>query len=371
MSLYTNEKLQSLIPINEIESGALDQIKDCLEHDFLLKLAIMPDVHKGYSLPIGGVALLDNVISPDYVGYDIGCGMIYYDTEITFEKFFPDEDSKLEVYNKILEVIPVGFNINSNMVIYPEFKSVIGDKELDDKVNIKLHKSLGTLGGGNHFIELGISNSGTLAITIHCGSRNPGHSVASFYMEKSKEVDTDLPSGFFHIDSEYGKAYYEDMSFMCYYALENRREMMFKILDILGIDHFVNTFINENHNHAIITKEGVLHRKGATPADKGQLGIIPGNMRDGVYITVGLGEERFLSSASHGAGRLGSRNWAKKTFNVDSFKSSMEGIMANVSQSTLDESPFAYKDVHRVIDLQEDIVIDIVDYAKPIINIKG
>lgn len=373
MKLQDDKRFKTLIPIDQIESGALDQIKNCLEYDFVKKLAIMPDVHKGYSLPIGGVALLDNVISPDYVGYDIGCGMVYYDTKIPVSDILPTTRSKQRIYNDILEEIPVGFNIHDDNELYPDFISAIGNKELDNRVNGKLKKSLGTLGGGNHFCELGETNSKTLGIIIHSGSRNPGHTVASFYMEKSKTEDINLPNGFFYIDSSYGNAYYSDMEFMCYYALENRRRMLFKILDILDISYFKKDleFINENHNHAIKTYNGTLHRKGATPADKGQLGVIPGNMKDGVFITEGLGNERFLSSASHGAGRLGSRNWAKKSFTVDSFELEMEGIIANVSQGTLDESPFAYKDLNFVMGLQEGIVVDIVDYVKPLINVKG
>jgi tRNA-splicing ligase RtcB len=373
MKLQDDKRFKTLIPIDQIESGALDQIKNCLEYDFVKKLAIMPDVHKGYSLPIGGVALLDNVISPDFVGYDIGCGMVYYDTDIPINKILLNENVKEYIYNRILEEIPVGYKVHDMYRVYPDFVSAIGDKDLDDKVNQKLKNSLGTLGGGNHFIELGETIYKTLGITVHSGSRNPGHTVASFYMEKSKTEDTDLPNGFFHIDSSYGNAYYKDMEFMCYYALENRRRMLFKVLDILNVYYFVKelNFINENHNHAIKMKDGILHRKGATPADKGQLGVIPGNMRDGVFITEGLGNEMYLSSASHGAGRLGSRNWAKKTFTVDSFEKEMKGIIANVSQGTLDESPFAYKDLNFVMGLQEGIVVDIVDYVKPLINIKG
>ena len=129
--------------------------------------------------------------------------------------------------------------------------------------------------------------------------------------------------------------------------------------------------VNENHNHAIVDGSLVLHRKGATPADKDQYGIIPGNMKSGIYVTKGLGNETYLSSASHGAGRKMSRSKAKKSINLDRFKNQMHGIVAKVGKSTLDEAPDAYKDLHGVIERQEGIVIDTVDYAKPLINIKG
>jgi tRNA-splicing ligase RtcB len=129
--------------------------------------------------------------------------------------------------------------------------------------------------------------------------------------------------------------------------------------------------INENHNHAIITEDGVLHRKGATPADKGQIGVIPGNMKDGVYVTVGLGNEEYLSSASHGAGRRFSRRKAKETISISDFENDMKGIVCKVDNGTLDESPSAYKDINMVIERQEGIVIEVVDYLKPLVNIKG
>ena len=130
--------------------------------------------------------------------------------------------------------------------------------------------------------------------------------------------------------------------------------------------------INENHNHAIVRGDGtVLHRKGATPADKGQPGIIPANMRDGIYLTEGLGNETYLSSASHGAGRMMSRNEANRKLKLEDFKLTMQGIVARVDKGTLDEAPFAYKEIYAVIAAQEGVVIKVRDHLQPIINIKG
>jgi len=133
--------------------------------------------------------------------------------------------------------------------------------------------------------------------------------------------------------------------------------------------------INENHNHAMVWYDGTddlaLHRKGATPADKGQLGVIPGNMRDGVYVTVGLGNDECLSSASHGAGRKMSRKKAKENINLETFQGQMKGIVAATDASLLDEAPDAYKDLGHIIKLQEGVVVDIKYHAKPILNVKG
>jgi len=371
------KKLRSLIPIYELEQDAQQQIYNALDLDFLKILAIMPDCHTGYTLPIGGVALLDDVISPEYVGYDIGCGMCCVHTTREAKDFFKHERKKVKIFEKVYEKIPVGFNSRETPLSYKEFLSASGNKELNEKVYSRLFSQLGTLGGGNHFIELGENRNGSVSVTIHSGSRNMGHSIASYYIKLSKKVDIDLPRGFFHLNSEYGQQYLQDMNFALKYALENRKVMMREILKILGykeheVDNFINNFmINENHNHAIVTENGVLHRKGATPADDGQLGVIPGSMKSGVYVTVGLGNEHYLKSASHGAGRKMSRKRAKNSITIEKFREQMNGIIAKVDHSTKDEAPDAYKNLHTVIKEQENIVIKTVDYIKPIINIKG
>jgi len=367
------QKLASLISLNEIEDGASSQIDTWLELPFLKKLAVMPDVHTGYSLPIGGVALLYKVISPVAVGYDIGCGMTFYNTSIPVKHILTDKCAAQKIFDKIHKLVPTGFNVHAEpQATYAEFISYTNSNGLENKVNKKLTQSLGTLGGGNHFIEIGSNKNEELCVTIHSGSRNPGHSVGQFYMDLSKKKDTDLPEGFFHLDSEYGRAYYHDMNFMLQYALKNRVKILESVLEIMNLPMSLsNQFINENHNHAILTDDGVLHRKGATAAEEGKPGVIPGNMRDGVYITEGLGNDHYLSSASHGAGRKGSRNWARKEFSLTSFKDSMKDVVGTVNEHTLDECPSAYKDFDYVISCQKGKVVDIVDFIKPLINIKG
>jgi len=370
-------KLSSLIPVHELEQSAQSQIYEALALDFLIKLAVMPDCHTGYTLPIGGVALLDNVISPEYVGYDIGCGMCYILTRLLAAKFFKTMKKKLRMFDDIYKEIPVGFESREKSRLFRDFPNASGWQDLADKVNSRLYIQLGTLGGGNHFIEIGENLEGYVTVTIHSGSRNMGHSIASYYMKLSKTVDVHLPKGFLDLRSECGQQYLTDMNYALEYALENRTHMMRIVLRLLGynsheIDVLVNQdMVNENHNHAIVQGSHVLHRKGATPADKGQIGIIPGSMKAGVYITEGLGNEEFLSSASHGAGRKMSRKKAKAAVRMDRFEDLMDGIVAKVEHSTKDESPDAYKNLHTVIEKQEGIVINTVDYAKPLINVKG
>jgi len=356
------DKLQSMVPMEEIEQSAQQQIYDVLSLECLKKLAIMPDVHAGYDLPIGGVALLDGMISPSFVGFDVGCGMCSVDTNIP--QYELSKDNLKQLYDDIVKTIPTGFSSLDKSDYH--FEYVIHShmpKEVKQRVKEKSVMQLGTLGGGNHFIEIGISqNTGTYCVTIHSGSRNVGHTIGGWYMKQGR---------MFPLLSDLGLSYLGDMNFALEWALYNRLKMINKICKILGVTYKSNLLINENHNHAIITKEGVLHRKGATPADAHQLGIIPANMRDGVYITKGLGNEKFLSSASHGCGRTMGRNAAKKNLDYDKFVGQMEGVVCSTDRSILDEAPEAYKDINYVMKAQEGITIDVVDFIKPVLNIKA
>jgi tRNA-splicing ligase RtcB len=364
------DKCELLIPLEEIEHEAQNQLFYFLEKDFCKKAAVCPDIHPGVVMPVGCVVLLDNVICPPAVGSDIGCGVSHINTKIDYSKI---KGKEKKIYKDILNRIPVGIGARSEIKNSLVFKSATGLKDFDVRVNAKLQSQLGTLGGGNHFIEIGINKSNEIGITLHSGSRNPGKVVGEFYSRMiCLNVDRHLPKEFLDMNSQHGKQYLEDMNFMLDYALLNRKMMMEDILDILNFDsNLIKTMINENHNHAIVTPDGILHRKGATPADLGQYGIIPGNMRDGCYITRGLGNEKYLSSASHGAGRKGSRSWAKKKFTLEQFEKDMKGIVSKIDKNILDENPRAYKDFNKVIERQKGIVVDIVDFFKPIINIKG
>ena len=366
--MIDNSKVKTLIPWDQIESGAIDQIMHVCSFPEVIRCVIMPDVHQGYFLPIGGIMLTENHISPQAVGYDISCGMCYIDTKIQSQDMFPDEESKLTMYDKLNGCIPMGLGIafedaQADLV----FKNSMCNKELDKKVYANVNKQLGSLGGGNHFIEIGITRSNTIGITIHSGSRNPGWVTADFYMN--------LIPRLIGMDTELGQAYFTDMNFFTNYAFLNRTLIMKNIIENIGLGRqwkqLEKTMINKTHNHAEITPEGVLHRKGATSSNKDELGVIPGNMRDGVYVVKGLGNAEYLNSSSHGAGRTMSRGAVKKLVQLEDFEESMKGIVGKVQVSTIDESPFAYKDIHSVIKMQDGIVIEVLDYVKPIINLKG
>lgn len=365
----TEDKIKWLIPKEEVEDGAIEQIYNVAGMEVVKKMAIMPDVHKGYDMPIGGVALLDNHISPAFVGYDIGCGMCYVDTGFPIEDIFPDEREKIHIFDTVYDKIPMGVGVGHDAPQeYLDFKTASGDKELQQIVDAKIISQLGSLGSGNHFIEIGRTALDTVSITIHSGSRGAGWQTAQYYMKMSKDTD-----GILSLDSDLGKAYLEDMNYFLEYALANRSAMMESMINILGDNwnKFKDRMINKTHNHAEITDEGVLHRKGATSSYKDELGVIPGNMRDGSWVVRGLGNDEYLNSSSHGAGRTMSRKKARELTSMDKFTDSMEGIIAKVNEKTLDESPYAYKNIETVISRQEGIVIDVLDIAKPIINIKA
>jgi len=361
------EKLKTLIPLTLLEDEALKQIEKNLEVPFLKKLVILPDCHSGYDLPVGAVALLDGYVSASYVGVDIGCGMCSVRTPIKVDSL--NEKDKKHIFEQTYKKIPVGFERRKKGLPYRKFYSASGDKHLNKSVNEILNISLGTLGGGNHFIEYGKSEKdGNLYVTIHSGSRHLGKLIADFYIKRGR---------FLPVDSEDGINYWEDMTFAIEYALENRKIMLEIILkEILSLSskeykEAMETFINESHNFAEKRDDGILHRKGATSAYKDQLGIIPANMKDGVFITEGLGNEEYLSSASHGAGRKMSRKKARKTISRAEFEKIMEGIVAKTSKKVIDEAPMAYKDILQVIKFQEGKVIRVINRLFPIINIKG
>ncbi len=240
-------------------------------------------------------------------------------------------------------------------------------------------KQLGTLGSGNHFIELGFDEGEQVWIIVHSGSRGLGHDVAGHYM-KLASGDGKAREGHFGFDvnSINGQAYLQDMNFCMAYALENRKQIIGRVLDIIAetipdqpLARMNKTLlINRNHNHAEFKHGMWIHRKGATQAEDGMSGVIPGNMRDGSFIVEGLGNPDSLWSSSHGAGRILGRRKAKQLLSLDQFRKTMAGIKAKVTNGTLDESPFAYKDIFQIMDSQADM-IKILHHIKPIINIKA
>jgi tRNA-splicing ligase RtcB len=367
------------------DSETLNQFKECYSQDFVTSAALMPDAHKGYAAPIGAVLLTKGYIVPAWVGFDIGCGMIAI--RIKGKDILNKiKNSRDEIYNKVMSKIPMGVgntNKESNITekTKEKFKELIKkfEKEIHDNNIFNLLKGsalrhIGTLGGGNHFIEIGFYKKEVWLI-IHSGSRGIGHKVAKKYMISASGSQTEYEKTFpLDVKSSLGKEYLNVLDFGLEYALLNRLEMSYKVIEIIEqvLKEKIKTelWVNKNHNHAVYEKGLYIHRKGATPAKKGERGVIPGNMRDGTFLVVGLGNSKFLYSSSHGAGRSLSRKEAKEKISMESFKKSMEGIKGTITPQTLDEAPMAYKDIDKVMKAQEKSV-KIIKHILPIINWKG
>lgn len=371
---------------DEIEEGALKQFESALSMPYAVQGALMPDAHLGYSLPIGAVIATHNTIVPSWVGYDIGCGVCALPT--TFNATDLRNNSQ-EVFANIYRDIPTGFHHNrqdSEWLLGQTYKRTDAAEEFFLKNGLK---QLGSLGSGNHFIELGHDANDTVWIIIHSGSRGLGHAVATHYMRIASDLDLQtlgLPptgkarEGHFGLteDSKEGQDYITDLNFCLEFALQNRVEMCTRVENVLkrcmrGGGLWRN-LINRNHNHAEKREfanghDYWIHRKGATHAERDMLGVVPGNMRDGSFIVRGLGNNESLFSSSHGAGRNTSRTEAMANLSMETFTESMKGITACVTQGTLDESPEAYKGIFGVM-AQQTALVEILHHVLPIINIK-
>ena len=353
-----------------LELPALEQFKSAMEQDYAVKGALMPDAHTGYSLPIGGVVATEGVIVPAWVGYDIGCGMCAIPSVVGRPG---DVRSKAkEIFESIYQAVPTGFNRNTEPVamdLKGEYTEVIAEQ-----MAIAPYQ-LGSLGSGNHFIEIGEDATGVIWIVVHSGSRNLGHKVCTHYMKAACGEDRPREGHFgLRIDTDLGREYIADMQFCLEFALANRREIIRRVAGIVehhaGVGVDWDSLINRNHNHAQLRNGLWIHRKGATHAEDGMLGVIPGNMRDGSFIVRGRGNPDALWSSSHGAGRVLGRKQAKQELNLADFAKTMEGVTAKVEQSTLDEAPMAYKSIFDVMAQQSDLV-EVLAHIKPIINIKA
>lgn len=366
-------KKHKIYGIDNIEQAALDQFYSALEQDYVVEAALMPDAHAGYALPIGAVVATKGVVIPSWVGYDIGCGMCAVMT--TFSKS-DIENNKDKIFNQIYRDVPTGFSHNQKSEDWKYFGEVSDFVKEELIAKEAPNKQVGTLGGGNHFIEIGYDENNTVWVIIHSGSRNVGHKIATHYM-KIASGDGKAREGHYGLseDSVDGKNYIDDLAFGLQFALDNRKMMLERIekaINHIGVKGQIDfcSLINRNHNHAELKKGLWIHRKGATHAEKGMLGVIPGNMRDGTFIVEGKGNLDSLCSSSHGAGRVLSRKAANEKLNMQDFKDTMQGIKAKVEKGTLDESPFAYKNIFEVMDMQKDLVT-VLHHVKPIINIKG
>lgn len=380
---------------HEIEPQAVQQIRAVGELPWVDELRIMPDVHLGVGATIGTVIGSTSAICPSAVGVDIGCGVNAVKTSLKRE----DVEDHLHKLRLAFEAaVPVGFHAHEEAVSHSKMMSLGGPdlywetKGLYDsfdslnmdasKLESKAGKQLGTLGGGNHFIELTEDSEGIIWITLHSGSRNIGKEIAEYHISIAKTLpqNQDLPIkelAVFLKDTPEMKAYRHDLMWAQRYAATSRTIMMGLVKREVSKVFPEATYedeINCHHNYvAEETHNGVdmiVTRKGAISAKGGELALIPGSMATGSYIVRGLGNEASLTSASHGAGRKMSRGEAKRRFTVEDVERSMEGIEARKDSGVIDEIEYAYKDLHQVIAAQGDLV-EVVEHLQTILCVKG
>lgn len=382
-------QLSAYIWTDQVEESAWKQINNLTIFPYAFHhIAIMPDVHSGYGMPIGGVLAAKDVVIPNAVGVDIGCGMNYTQLDIESSAIIK-ENIKL-IMGKIRESIPVGFKHNEhgcNDKDMPNMeKDIIIEKEFNSAKN-----QLGSLGGGNHFIEIQENLKGNIGIMIHSGSRNLGLQVAKHYNNIAKEkskLPKDWELDFLDINDKDGQDYLKAMNYCLEFALLNRKKMMDKIKNIIldiynknkistGQNIKFDNNIDCHHNYAVLEthfgEQVMVHRKGAISAKKGELGIIPGSQGTASYIVEGLGNEDSFMSSSHGSGRLMSRSQARKELNLENEKLSLDkqGIIHSIrNEKDLDEAPSAYKNIDMVLSNETDLIKPIIK-LRPLAIIKG
>jgi RNA-splicing ligase RtcB len=342
-----------------VDTTTLGQVRELVDQTFTKdsKIRIMPDCHAGKGCVVGTTMTLADKVVPNLVGVDIGCGVLAtkLDTkEISFEKL----DEIIHNY------VPAGFKIHENNIA--DFDGL--DSFLCPIVKDRAKCSIGTLGGGNHFIELNKDENGDYWLVIHCGSRHLGIEVADYYQKEAERLCKEhVPKDLTYVEGDVFEAYIHDMNLAQKFAALNRETIANVIVRELGVNK-VDAF-DTIHNY-IDTKNMVL-RKGAISAQLGEKVIIPMNMRDGSLICVGKGNEDWNCSAPHGAGRILSRTEAKNSLNLEDFKSTMDGIYTtSVNNSTIDEAPMAYKPVEKILENIGDTV-DVVETIKPVYNFKA
>ncbi|KAF4679219.1 hypothetical protein FOZ63_021494 [Perkinsus olseni] len=355
-------------------------------------VAAMPDVHLGKGATIGSVFASRDFVCPNAVGVDIGCGMCALKVP-GLTRLGISETFLVKLHGQLVQRIPTGFN--SHEKASPEMREAM--KRLVEEHNPTAHtrgvigerhvRQMGTLGGGNHFIELLYDEEENIWLMLHSGSRNIGNVTAQYYDGLAARQTGTSKENLAHlaIASEAGQDYLRDMHFCQAYAMENRKFMMNSFVgavrDLTGKVPDWSTLgprLRENSTGQIVDNEkrsdlGMASvRLCSSMARKGQLGIIPGSMGTGSYITRGKGESMAWSSCSHGAGRKLSRNAAKRVVGVGELNEMMEGIVwdSNAAKLIRDEAPVAYKDLNEVMMNQEDLV-DVVHKLKPLMNMKG
>ena len=362
----------------QIEDGCLKQAINLSQLPFLHQwVCLMPDTHEGFGMPIGGVVALKDTIIPNAVGVDIGCGMAFVATNI--HKSALSENEYKQLVGDIMRDIPTGFAHHKKKqpcTVLDKARSNFDGyvKELVDEID-RGYYQLGTLGSGNHFIEIQEDEDGFLGIMIHSGSRNFGFKIANYFNQVAKNLNekwkSPVPKSFdlayLPTETVEGKAYTQWMNLALEFARENRQKMLEVVKNKLEKKLHSITFhdeVNAHHNYAALEEHHGeqlwIHRKGAIRTLKGELGIIPGAMGSFSYIVEGLGNPETFTSCSHGAGRKMSRSKAKQVYSVDKtiLDLNHQGIVLGKTKKSdiSDECRWAYKDIDFVISQELDLI---------------
>lgn len=386
--------------LSEVESGALDQLRNSANLPWVEGLAAMPDVHWGNGATVGSVIVQKDALSPSVVGVDIGCGMMAYQTIFTLEDL-GGEAGLRKLRSSIERSVPVGFNSNKDVStrVAGALEELGQLSERGQKFLSRASVQLGTLGGGNHFIEICLDTKGKVWVMLHSGSRNIGKELAEYHIHKAQGLMGELAKKYPSITEnpippelaallvgtkDYDN-YIEDLFWCQGFARANREEMMLRVLKDLSYhvykeERLWKTFVTDLRvqcHHNYISKEDtefgsacLVTRKGAVSAKYGELGIIPGSMGAKSFIVRGKGSADSYCSCSHGAGRKMSRGKAKKSFTLEDFAKQTAGVECRKDGGVLDEIPGAYKDIQEVMDNQSDLV-EVVAELKQVLCVKG
>jgi len=385
--IIESERLPIKMWLDDIEDGALQQAKNLANLPFAVEhVAIMADAHQGYGMPIGGVLATKDVVIPNAVGVDIGCGVCAVKTNL-----YEIKKNKLQqLVDRIKQIIPVGFKWHKS----PQIRDLMPEREPKEKSPVvwreykKALYQLGTLGGGNHFIEIQKGSDTHIWIMVHSGSRNIGKQVADHYNKIAvmlnkpwlSQVPKKWQLAFLPLDSIEAKRYMNEMRYCVNFAFASRKLMMKNIKHVfceLIDDVDYEPIINIAHNYAAsethYEQNVIVHRKGATQAKDGQICIVPGSQGTNSYIVRGKGNKESFQSCSHGAGRKMGRKQAIRELSLKEEQALLDkkGIIHSIrSERDLDEAPSAYKDIDVVMKNQADLV-DIMVELEPLAVIKG
>ena len=381
----------SWLPADQIEESAMRQIENLSRMPFIFKhVAVMPDCHFGMGATVGSVIPTNHAIIPAAVGVDIGCGMIAVKTPLTLDDLPRDLSDIRKAVEHQVPLSAGHYNRSIKKTARPRIEQLEAKAaELDrldfyDKLVRNWRKQLGSLGSGNHFIEVVLDEEGYAWAFLHSGSRGVGNRIATHHIGVAKKLMEkwyiDLPDrdlAYLVEETPEFDAYMADLDWAQEFALLNREEMMERIIRLL--QHRCGDFdeVERIQCHHNFTKREhhfgrniLVSRKGAIEAREDQLGLIPGSMGTRSYVVRGKGNRASFNTAPHGAGRRLSRNKARSAFTMDDFDRDMEGIEVNRSEAFLDELPGAYKDIDLVMEQSDDLV-EIVHTFRQIVNVKG